>query len=121
MAKWTKGQIEAEISKAVVRFEREYKGRGPADVKTDLVRDMLIVRLKGVLTPAEVQLVKSGEIELLKQVRTKLLESGREWLEKNVREITGVPVLSMHADLSTRTGERVIIFILSENLEGKFA
>lgn len=116
----TKGQAEAEISKAVVKFEREYMGRGPADIKTHIIRDMVIVRLTGILTPAEQQLVRAGNVELLKQVRTKLLEGGGEWLEQSVQEITGLPVISTHSDLSTKTGERIIIFILSDNVEEKF-
>lgn len=120
MTRKTKGQVEAEISKAVVKFEREYMGRGPADAKTHLIRDMVIVRLKGILTPAEHQLVKAEGVELLKQVRTKLLETGRQQLEKVVQEIMGLPVVSMYSDLSTKTGERVIVFILSESIEERF-
>jgi len=121
MTRKTRGQVEALISQAVVKFEREYMGRGPFDVKTDLVRDMAIVRLKGILTPAEQQLVKAEGAELIKQVRSKLLESGRERLEKSIRDVTGLPVLSMHSDLSTRTGERIILFVFSENIEARFA
>jgi len=121
MTRKTKGQLEAEISQEVVKFEREYMGRGPFDIHTHLVQDLVIIRLKGILTPAEHQLVKVEGVELLKQVRTKLLETGRERLEKSIQEITGLPVASMHADLSTRTGERVIIFVLSESLEERLA
>ena len=121
MTRKTKGQIEAQISQVVVKFEREYMGRGPSDVKTDLVRDMAIVRLKGILTPAEQQLVKAEGAELIKQVRTKLLENGRQRLEESIQEITGLPVISMHSDLSTRTGERIIVFVFGENIEEKFA
>ena len=121
MTRKTKGQVEAEISKALVQFEREYMGRGPADVRTHLVRDMIIVRLKGILTPAEHQLVKAEGVELLKQVRTKLVETGRQQLGKAVQEITGVPVISMHSDISTKTGERIIVFVLGENIEERFA
>jgi uncharacterized protein YbcI len=116
----TKGQVEAEISQAFVKFEREYMGRGPANAKTHLIRDMVIVRLKGILTPAEHQLVKAEGVELLKQVRTKLLETGRRQLEKAVQEITGTSVISMHSDLSTKTGERIIVFVLGENIEERF-
>ena len=121
MTRKTKGQVEAEISKALVQFEREYMGRGPADVRTHLVRDMIIVRLKGILTPAEHQLVKAEGVELLKQVRTKLVETGRRQLENAVQEITGVLVVSMHSDISTKTGERIIVFVLGENIEERFA
>ena len=113
----TKSQIEAEISKAIVKFEREYMGRGPTGVKTSIVQDIVLVRLTGVLTPAEEHLVKLEGVELIKQVRAKLLESGRSLLEAEIQGLTGCQVLSMHADLSTKTGERVILFTLDTNLE----
>jgi uncharacterized protein YbcI len=113
----TKGQIEAEISKAIVKFEREYMGRGPTGVKTSIVQDMVLVRLTGVLTPAEEHLVKLEGVELIKQVRAKLLESGRTLLNAEIQRLTRCQVLSMHADLSTKTGERVILFTLDTNLE----
>jgi len=121
MTQRTKGQLEAEISRAVVKFERDYMGRGPTDARTHLLRDMVIVRLKGILTPAEHQLVKVEGVELLKEVRTKLLETGRQRLEKSIQEITGLPVVSMHSDLSTKTGERIVIFVLSEDIEERLA
>jgi len=120
MTRKTKGQLEAEIGQAVVKFEREYMGRGPTDVRTHLLGDMVLVRLKGVLTPAEHQLVRAEGVELLKQVRAKLLESGRRQVGNAIREITGLEVISMHADLSTKTGERIVIFVLSESLEDRF-
>ena len=121
MTRRTKGQLEAAISQAMVKFEREYMGRGPTDIKTDLLRDLVIIRLWGILTPAEHQLVKVEGVELLKHVRTKLLETGRQRLEKSIEDITGLPVISMHSDLSTKTGERVIIFVLSEDIEERLA
>jgi len=116
----TKGQLEAEISRAVVKFEREYMGRGPNDIKTYLLHDLVIVRLSGILTPAEKQLVKAEGVELLKATRAKLLEHGRHLLKKNVEEIVGIPVTSLHSDLSTVTGERIIIFVLSNDVEEQF-
>ena len=113
--------MEAEVSQAVVKYEREYMGRGPTDARTHLLLDMVIVRLKGILTPAEHQLVKVQGVELLKEVRTKLLETGRQRLEKSIQEITGLPVVSMHSDLSTKTGERIVIFVLSEDIEERLA
>ncbi len=120
MGERSKGQVEAEISKALVKFELEYMGRGPADVRTRIVQDMVIGRLAGVLTPAEGALVRAEGVELLKQVRAKLLESGREALGRMLKEVTGCEVVSMHSDLSTKTGERLIVFILSQNLEQRF-
>jgi len=116
----TKGQVEAEISQALVKFELEYMGRGPSDVQTHLLGDMVVVRLKGILTPAERQLVKVEGVELIKQVRAKLLETGKSGLKQSMEEITGLSAVSMHADLSTTTGERVILFVMADNVEEKF-
>jgi uncharacterized protein YbcI len=116
----TKGQIEAEISKALVKFEREYIGRGPADIRTRVVQDMVIIRLAGLLTPAEQALIQAEGVELLKQVRTKLLESGGDAIRRALVDITGCEVISMHSDLSTTTGERLIVLILNEDLEQRW-
>ena len=117
----SKGQIEAAISKAMIQFEREHMGRGPRDARTWLIQDMVLVRLLGVLTPAEEKLAQEPEGKtLLKQVRTQLIESSRALLESIVRDITGVPVISLHSDVSTRTGERIILLTMAENLEARF-
>ncbi len=112
----TKGQIEAEISEAIIKFEKEYMGRGPDETKTYIIDDMVLVRLKGVLTPAEKQLAKVDEgtkgRTLIKQVRIELIEKARMLLDTIVGDITGQKVKSLHTDISTVTGERVIIFVL---------
>jgi uncharacterized protein YbcI len=114
----TRGEIEAEICAGVSRFGQEYMGRGPKDIHAHLIGDLLVVRLKGVLTVAEQQLVKALPAEkgrdLLKQVRTHLLETARPVLEALVREVTGAKVLSLHHDISTATGEEVVLFTLAK-------
>lgn len=109
--------MEAEISNAVTRFEIEYMGRGPKETKTYIIDDMILVRLKGVLTDAEKQLTRNQEgRDLIKKVRATLLEGARDLLSRVIKDIVGVDVVSLHTDISTRTGERVIIFKLSEGL-----
>jgi len=116
----TKGQIEAEVSEAMVKFEKEHMGRGPDESKTYIIDDMILVRLKGVLTPAERKLATNQEgIQLIKQMRARLLENSRKLLTDLVNEITGVEVMSMHTDISTKTGERIIVFNLKKNIEKK--
>ena len=114
----TQGEIEAAISQGIARFEQEYMGRGPKDIQTHLVGDLLVVRLHGVLTAAEQQLVKTLLPEkgrdLLKQVRTQLIELARPVMETMVEAATGVKVLSLHHDISTTTGEEVMLFTLVE-------
>ena len=117
----TKGQVEAQISESIIRFEKEYMGRGPTETKTYIIKDMVFVRLKGVLTPAEEQLAKTAEgAELIKRTRVQLLEGARLLLENIISDITAYQVKSLHTDISTKTGERVIIFTLDQNLEDKF-
>lgn len=115
MAK-SKGQVEADISEALIKFEKEYMGRGPEQTRTYIIGEMVIVRLQRVLTPAEQQLAGAPyEMRgrtLIKQVRTELLEKARPLLERIIMNLTGRKVKSLHTDISTVTGERVIIFTL---------
>jgi uncharacterized protein YbcI len=113
----TQGEIEAAICEGMTRFEQQYMGRGPKDIHAHLLGDLVVVRLYGVLTAAEQQLVKSLPAEkgrdLLKQVRTHLIETARPMMEALVIEATGVKVLSLHHDISTTTGEEVVLFTLA--------
>jgi uncharacterized protein YbcI len=114
----TQGEIEAAICDGITRFEQEFMGRGPKDIRAHLIDDIIFVRLQGVLTAAEQHLVKSLPAEkgrdLLKQVRVHLLETARPLLEAMIRETTGIAVISMHHDISTITGEEVMLFTLTE-------
>jgi uncharacterized protein YbcI len=113
----TQGEIEAATCDGIARFEQEYMGRGPKDIHAHLIGDLLLIRLQGVLTVAEQQLVQTVEPErgrdLLKQVRTQLIETARPMLEAMIGEITGVQVTSLHHDISTTTGEEVVLFRLA--------
>ena len=114
----TQAEMEAAICEGVSRFEQEYMGRGPKDIHAHLFGDFLLVRLHGVLTAAEQQLAKSLPAargrDLLKQVRTHLLETARPIMEAMVNDVTGVRVVSLHHDISTTTGEEVVLFTLAE-------
>nr|WP_285839974.1 DUF2294 domain-containing protein [Alkalihalophilus marmarensis] len=118
----TKGSMEAEISKVLTQWEKDYLGRGSVSVKTDILRDMIIVNLLGVLTPAEHSLSKTKEGMLsIKRIRADLIESGKDGLIDIISSITGEEVKSFHTDVSTTTGERVMVFKLTANLEKKAA
>jgi uncharacterized protein YbcI len=115
----TSGEIEGAISEGMSRFELEYIGRGPESIHVHLIGDLVVVRLRGVLTEAERHLVtilqnQKGR-ELLKQVRSQLIEIARPTLEAMVEEITGAQVVSLHHDISTLTGEEVVLFTLAES------
>ena len=115
----TKGEIEAAISEEISRFEQDYMGRGPKDIQVHLLDDLLLIRLRGVLAAAEQHLVKSLPAEngrdLLKRVRSHLIETTRPVMEAMVEKVTGVKVVTMHHDISTITGEEVILFTLARS------
>ena len=113
----TQGEIEAAVCEGIRHFEQETRGRGPKEIHAYLLGDFVVVRLQGLLTPGEQQLAKipsdKGR-DLLKQVRTQLIETAKPHLQALVQEITGVKVVSLHHDISTVTGEAFIIFTLAE-------
>jgi uncharacterized protein YbcI len=115
----TQGEIEAVICERIRRLQQEYMGRGPKDIRAHLIGELVVVRLGGVLTSSEQQLVKSLPTEkgrdLLKQIRTQLIEMARPIMEAMIEETTGVKVLSLHHDISTVTGEEVVLFSLAES------
>ena len=116
--KKTKGIYESEISKAITQWEKDFLGRGSLSVKTDILRDMVIVSLQGILTPAEHRVCKTNEGLLnIKRTRSELVESGEEDLSRIIKDLTGLNVKSFHSDLSTITGERVMIFKLEDRFD----
>ena len=117
----TRGELEAAIRNAVIKFEQEFMGRGPTDVRAFIIEDVILVRLKGVLTPAERQLAKSQDgVGMVKQMRENLIGQGREKLCKQIGEITGVKIAALFTDIDARIGERVMVFTLDKDLESRF-
>jgi len=113
-----KSEIEAEISEAMVKFEIEHMGRGPKEARTHVIEDMVLVRLKGVLTPAEQQLTRTADgVELIKRMRSTLIESAKPILFRVIDDITGARALGLHTDISTVSGERIIVFTMDRDLE----
>lgn len=114
----TKGQLEADISTVITKFEKENLGRGPKEVRTFIIQDLILVRLKGILTPAEEKLISEVDgAQIVKQVRRRLIESSRSILENLIEEKINAKVITLHTDISTRTGERIIIFGMDMDVE----
>lgn len=114
----TRGQIEAEVATALTQFERDHMGRGPRTARAHLIADLVVVRLAGILSAAEQTLSReSGGVDLIKQLRSRMIEAATPVLYDLVVKAAGVEVVSMHTDLSTRTGERVFMFVLAREPE----
>ena len=115
---FTRGEAEAEITQAVVKFEREYLGRGPLDARTFFVNDMILIRLRGVLTAGDRKLAETREGQvLLKETRRQLFESSIPIFEQMVAQTIGCKLVSFHTDISTKTGERIVVLTTDTNLD----
>lgn len=121
MPKPTRGEVEATLANAIIQFEKDHLGRGPLEARVFVIEDMILVRLRGVLTPAEVKLAQDPDgHNLIKQVRRQLLEGSHSLLDEIVQQVTGSRVTSLHTDISVNASERVIVFTLADNLEEGF-
>lgn len=117
----TRGITEASFTKAIIQFEKQHLGRGPVDAKTMFLGDMILVRLQGLMTPAEhkLSLEREGR-DLVKEMRRQLFESSRGLLEEIVEQVTACKIVSLHTDMSTKTGERIVVLVVDQDLDKKF-
>lgn len=117
----TRGEVEAKICERVAHFMQEFMGRGPKEIRAHLIGDLILVRMRGILTPAETSLAAVQPPEkgrdMLKSVRTYLLETSRARIDAFVQESTDLRCVSMHHDISTVTGEEVFVFTLSGEMD----
>lgn len=121
MKRKTRGEAEAEITQAIIKFEKDFLGRGPLDARTFFINDMILIRLRGLMTPAEVKLAENDNgLMLVKDSRRQLFESCRALIYETVEKIVCCQIISMHTDMSTRTGERVIVLTVNTNLDTLF-
>ncbi len=110
--------MENAVRNAVIKFEQEFLGRGPDEVRAFVVRDLVVVRLKGVLTPAERQLAKTAEgVDMVKRLRQTLIALGRDKLCDQVSEITGAKILGLFTDMDVQLGERVFVFTMDRDIQ----
>jgi uncharacterized protein YbcI len=118
----TRGEMESLVKNAIIKFEQEFMGRGPDEVKAFIVRDLIVIRLKGVLTPAEKQLAKTAEgVEMVKRLRQNLIAQGRDRLMEQMHAITGSKATALFTDIDTQIGERVFVFTMDRDLGANFS
>lgn len=119
--KRSRSQIEDEIRAAILTIWADFMGRGPAEVRAFVLRDMIVVRLGDDLTPAEHRLAEGPEgAAIVKRMREDLIAQARQMLEKRISQITGTRVLGLFMDVNTTSGDRVLVFTLGADLEMAF-
>ena len=116
----TRAEMEVAIRNAIIKFERDFMGRGPTAVRAFIVRDLVVIPLKGVLTPAERQLAKTPDgVDMVKRIRQILIAQGRDRLVEQVSDITGAKVLGIFMDIDAQIGEKVFVFTVGRDLEAR--
>jgi uncharacterized protein YbcI len=116
----TRAEMEVAIRNALIKFEQDFMGRGPTEVRAFIVRDLVVIRLKGVLTPAERQLAKTPDgVDMVKRIRQTLIAQGRDRLVEQVSDITGAKVLGIFMDIDAQIGEKVFVFTVGRDLEAR--
>jgi len=116
-----RGQVEAEIAEAIVRLERELMGRGPTEAKAHIIDDLVVVRLRGVLTPPERRIRASEEgRHLIRATREQVRRAAAVEIERELSAITGSQVASQYWDLDIDRETLVEVFELESNLERRF-
>lgn len=114
----TKGQTEAQISDAVSKFEKEYMGRGPRNIKTKIFQNHILIVIDGFLSQSEQKLCDNDNgIKLIKEMRISLFEHSRGYLQELIKDIIHIEIASMHSDVSTKSGEKVIVVTLESNFD----
>ncbi|NMA61682.1 MAG: DUF2294 domain-containing protein [Firmicutes bacterium] len=117
----TKGELEAAMGNAVLKFEREYFGRGPREISTHVVKDLVLIRQRGILTPAEEQVRNNPEsVELIQRLRETLLRNNQEVLRVTLQNLTQAQVLALYTDLSVEHSEKFMVFTFDQDLEARF-
>jgi len=116
----TQGQIEDSIAKEVTKFYFKNMGVGPRETQVYILRDMVIIRLKGRLLPFEKILLGHAKgISLIKDIRKIIHELTVSGLSEIINKITSHKVISSHSDISTKTGEIVQVYIVDINYENE--
>lgn len=84
--------MEAALGNTVLKFEKEYFGRGPKEISTYIVKDMVIIRQKGILTPAKEKVRDNPEsVGLIQRLRETLLKNNQEVLPRRTAESHRLP------------------------------
>lgn len=110
-------RVEETIGNALTRLMKQQVGRGPENLKVYLIDDMILLRLKNVLTAAEAQVAATPEgRRLVEQFRTSLLDAWRAMLLTLVAQAVGAQVVCIHSDLDTAADHLVIIIVLDRKI-----
>jgi uncharacterized protein YbcI len=113
-AQESRTSILMEVSNAMVRLYKEQFGRGPTRTRSYWAGpDALVCFLEETLTPAERTLVRLGQHQRLRDMRTFFQYAALPEFCEPVERITGRKVRSFHSSIDTKIdGLAIETFIL---------
>lgn len=113
----TVGEAEAELAQAISKLEKECFGRGPLEVRAYMVHDLILVRLRGVMTPEEHHLAELADgPSLVKEARRRLFSNSRPRLERIIQETVGCKLINLYADMCAVADERLMVITVDTDL-----
>jgi len=116
-----KEQIEFAISERVGDILDVQMGEGSDHITTNINDEAILIRLKNALSLAERYVMKNPEgAKAIKELKEKIIENVKSQLENIIKELTNTKVTNIYSDINTKTGERIIVITVDENLEEKF-
>lgn len=111
-------EIESAISEAMDKFLKGQIGEQAETVSTQVVDNAIIVRFKGILSPAEKHMARSQEgLKLIKELKQKLIERAKPLLGAMIENLVDRKVIDIHSSFDPATGERIEIFTLDKNFQ----
>jgi uncharacterized protein YbcI len=108
------GETRATISKAIVRLQAEYYGKGPTKAKTYIVDDLVVVVLEESFTRAEKTLAKRGEREAIQHIRRRFQQQMADSFTSVVEQATGRKVRAFLSDTDIDQDVSVETFLLAD-------
>src|ERR1700760_4131733 len=92
------GELNAAITRAVVRVHSQYVGRGPTKAQTFYRGPMVVTVMENAMTKAEQSLVRDGEFEIVLGMRQRFQRTMREDLIAEIEQLTGRKVVAFMSD-----------------------
>jgi len=107
-----RGQVSADISRAVVHLFSQHTGRGPTKARTTIDGDLVVVLLHDSMTRAEQTLVRAGKHAEVLRIRRTFQETMQVALIDAVEGLTERTVISFMSANALEPDTAAEIFVL---------
>ena len=113
------GELNAAITRAVVRVHSQYVGRGPTKAQTFYRGPVVVTVVENAMTKAERSLVADGELDVVLGMRRKFQRTMRQDLVDEIERITGRKVVAFMSDNHVEPDLAAELFFLDASVDGQ--